>query len=224
MALLAFGTPPVIEARSHRDYAEWLEHRVYDRACAYCLEHARILEIDHVVPEALDQTRSKDPTNLLPACATCNGHTGKWDYHPDLSPRFKCRGDTHGFLALDPRVDDYATLYAVLPDGRVSAHDGEHWTRAEWNASVLFRLNRRTLVLWRRQAMDLARAAEYLVDELERLGTAALPAAATRCDVIVREVAQRLVFFELFEIALSPALLARATEMREGLRGQPRAE
>lgn len=218
MALLDPGPPPEIVARSHRDYLAWIEHWCWDRACAYCLEHARVLELDHVEPESLKPERAKDPTNLLPACATCNGPTGKWDYHPERQPRRKCPDETHGFLALDPRVDDLATLYEVKDDGALDVQPGATYDRAKWNRDVLFRLDRRRLKEWRRQTMDLRQVAEELVAEIAEAGADASGNARRRRDTIVREIAGRWLFFELFEIALSDELTRQLQAMRDELR------
>lgn len=219
MALLDLGDPPDLIPTRHTDYRPWLEHRCYDRACAYCLEHARVVEIDHVEPEALAPERAKDPKNLLPACATCNGPTGKWDYHPRRNPRKKRPHDDHGFLALDPRADDYARLFEVDGEGDLAVRPGPTAERVLWNRDVLFRLNRPKLRQWRKQAQDLARVAEHLVDAVAAQGAMPEAGAIARRDALVREVAQRLLFFELFEIALSEELLAQATAMRDLLRG-----
>ena len=219
MALLDLGVPPAIAAASHRDYVPWLEHRCFDRTCAYCLEHGRVLEVDHVVPFSLAPGRHKDPTNLLPACATCNGPTGKWDYHPTRKPRKRCPTETHGHLPLDPRSDDYAQLYTVRPDGSLEVNDGAEYDRALWNRTVLFRLDRPNLAKWRRTAQDLARAAESLIADVETRGPNVSPAEIDRRDVIVREVAQRLLFFEIFELHLSAELRSQASAMRDALRG-----
>lgn len=217
MALLQLGLPPALVARSHRDYLPWLAHRCYDCACAYCLEQARVLEVDHVVPASLAPLRAKDPMNLLPACATCNGHSGKWDYHPEMRDRNKCPNDDHGYLALDPRADDVAVLFELGPNGSLVARPGPDHDRALWNRDVLLRLNRPKLRTWRRQAQDLATVAEQLV---EAAAVAGAPAEAIRRrDVIAREVATRLLFFELFELPLSDELRALAGSFRDSERG-----
>ncbi len=117
-----------------------------------------MLEVDHVEPESLSPSRAKDPTNLLPACGTCNGPTGKWDYHPQKRPRKKCPTDDHGFLALDPRSDDFASLYEVQPDGKLVVCSGPAEDRALWNRDVLFRLDRPQLKKWRQQTLCSAPA------------------------------------------------------------------
>jgi hypothetical protein len=219
MSLLDLGSHPHIVPSGHRDYLPWLEHRCYDRACAYCLEHARDLEVDHVEPVTLAPKRRRDPTNLLPACGVCNGPTGKWDYHPLSANRKKCPRDTSGHMVLDPRVDDYAQLYALRDDGSLDVTDGLEHERALWNRDVIFRLNRPKLAGWRRQARDLAEAAEHLVAECPRSRADAPALALRRRDTIVREVAQRLLFFEIFELDLSTELRVQATAMRDAMRG-----
>ena len=219
MALLDFGSPPEIKPSSHRDYLPWMAHRCFDRACAYCQENGRVLEVDHVEPESLAPKRKRDPTNLVPACATCNGPTGKWDYHPAQVPRKKCPDDDHGYLALDPRNDDLARLFEVLGDGRLEVKPGPEQGRARWNRDVLFRLNRTKLRDWRKQAQDLLTVAEHLVEVVKTAGSGATAEAVRRRDVMVREVALRLVFFELFELPLSPDLLSLATAVRDAERG-----
>ena len=219
MALLDLGAPPQLTPRSHRDYAPWLAHRCYQRSCAYCLQHGRDLDADHVEPVSLAPLREKDPTNLLPACSYCNGPGGKWDYHPLKSPRLKCAADTHGFFALDPRRDDLAALYEVLNDGRLDVLPGASYDRALWNRDVLLRLNRRNLVIWRADTLRMGAAADHLVELVATQGAAASPKLIVSRDVMVREVSYRLLFFELFEIPLSTAARAQAEAMRDLDRG-----
>lgn len=219
MALLNLGDAPQIEAKSHRDYLPWLAHRCFDRACAYCLEHARVLEVDHVEPESLKPSRAKDPTNLLPACGTCNGATGKWDYHPAKVARKKCPWDAHGFAALDPRSDDVASLYAVTTDGGLDALPGAAHDRALWNRDVLFRLNRRELKKWRRDTLDLVRGAERLVELVAAAADGGAPEVIRNRDLLVRLLADRLLFVELFEVPLTDELRALAFGVRDAQRG-----
>lgn len=219
MALLQLGQPPGLTPRRHTEYRPWLEHACFDRACAYCLEHARDVQIDHVIPESLDDSRRLDPSNLLPVCSTCNGPNGKWDYHPLRAERKRCPNETHAFLPLDPRSDDYAALYTVDPRGALQVQDGADYLRALWNCDVLFRLNRKNLKRWRAEALDLGQAAESLVHEVGRSGGATTPERHHQRDVVVNEVAKRLLFFEIFELPLSPELLALAQARREAERG-----
>lgn len=212
MALLAFGTAPPLLPKSHRCYAPWLERRCYDRACAYCTEHARALQIDHVVPASLAPERSKDPTNLLPACSVCNGPLGKWDYHPAKTGRKKCPGDTHGYPALDPRVDDVAILYNVRHSGELEVNDGEQYLRALWNRDVLFRLNRPKLVAWRKQSLEIAEAARTLADSSPRPATPSTE--GNPLSLLIGLLSQRLLFFELFELPLHEHVRARAEQLR----------
>lgn len=219
MALLDLGEPPELVPLRHTDYRPWLEWACFDRVCAYCLENAQKVEVDHVEPESHAPARVMDPTNLLPACALCNGPHGKWDYHPLRSPRKKCPKDTHGYLALDPRSDDVAELYAVRTDGALDVHDGATYARALWNRDVLFRLNRSKLKQWRAEAQQLAEVAEHLVAEVKAHGDAAPAEQVRRRDVMVGVIAQRLPFFVLFELPLSAELLERAQARRDELRG-----
>jgi hypothetical protein len=216
MALLQLGAAPAIHAKSHRAYLPWLAHRCFDRACAYCLEHARVLEVDHVEPESLNEARAHDPSNLLPACGTCNGPTGKWDYHPLKLPRNKCPKDDHGFYALDPRSDDVAALYAVQADGALDVRPGPAHDRALWNRDVLLRLNRPKLKKWRQQTLDLVAVAEQL---LTLAASGPDPEALRRRDLLVRLIADRLLFIELFEIPMTSALHTLACGVREAERG-----
>jgi hypothetical protein len=218
MALLDFGPPPTIRNATYADYLPWLEHRCFDETCAYCLESRQKLQVDHITPVSLDETLSHDPDNLLPACSTCNGPSGKWDYHPLKSPRKKSPNDVHGYLALNPKRDDVATLYALCPDGSLTVKAGPSHLAALWNRDVLFRLNRPKLKAWRKQALDLAEVAEQLVAAADQPEVTA--EQIRRRDVIVREVAQRLPFFEILDLPLSGPLLSLAQEARErGRRG-----
>lgn len=219
MALLELGTAPAIDAKSHRDYLPWLAHRCFDRACAYCLEHARVLEVDHVEPESLNPVRAKDPTNLLPACGTCNGPTGKWDYHPNKLPRKKCPKDDHGFHALDPRNDDVAALYEIRTDGELDVRPGSAHERALWNRDVLFRLNRPKLKKWRQQTLDLVEGAEQLTEAVAAAGSGVDADAVRRRDLLVRLLADRLLFIELFEVPLTDDLRTLACGVRHAERG-----
>jgi hypothetical protein len=219
MTLLDLGTAPAIDATSHRDYLPWLAHRCFDRACAYCLEHARVLEVDHVEPVSLNPDRAKDPTNLLPACGTCNGATGKWDYHPQKLRRKKCPRDDHGFTALDPRRDDLAVLYGVEDDGELVVRPGEAHERALWNRDVLFRLNRPKLKKWRQQTLELVKGAEHLTEAVAAMGSVVDPGVIGQRDLFVRLVADRLLFIELLEIPLTVDLRALTCAVRDLERG-----
>lgn len=219
MALLELGEPPVLIPRSHTDYAPWLQHRCYDTACAYCAEVAQGKQVDHVVPVSHDDGGKLDPKNLLPACDTCNGAGGKWDYHPLNSNRRKLRADTTGFLPLDPRVDDYALLYEIDPDGTLQPLAGGKHDRAKWNRDVLFRLNRRKLVRWRHQSMQLIEAAERLVVAVTEASESERSDVMQNRDTIITEVARRLLLVELFDVHLSRAL----RELAEAERSRARA-
>jgi len=218
VALLDLQNPPSICPASYRDYLPWLKYACFDRTCAYCIHHLRDLQVDHVEPVSLAPSRKNDPSNLLPTCATCNGPGGKWDYHPKKLTRRKASKDCHGFLALDPRVDDYGKLYEVGASGVLDVKPGDSYERALWNRDVLFRLNRRNLVRWRSQTLKLAEVAEVLVSEVMQ-GSEANLQSIQNCNTLVHEVAQRLLFFELFDLPLSAALQSQALKMRDELRG-----
>ena len=46
----------------------------FDHCCAYCGDRPSFLTIDHVIPRS--QNGTNDPSNLLPACKSCNESKG----------------------------------------------------------------------------------------------------------------------------------------------------
>lgn len=53
--------------------------------CFYCKEEAEDLVLDHAVP--VSRGGSNHPTNLVPACARCNGQKGKLSYYEFVERR-----------------------------------------------------------------------------------------------------------------------------------------
>jgi len=103
--------------------------------CCYCLLREGRPAIDHVEPQALAPQRADSPDNLLFACTTCNRN--KSDYHPAFTERRRLPHDTSGHRALDVRVDDLASLYALGTDGSLHARPGPGQDFAVWQATRL---------------------------------------------------------------------------------------
>jgi hypothetical protein len=208
VALVEIDAPPDVAADHPAVYRPWLLHAFFEQVCAYCGLPGQVVHLDHVEPQAYAPDRYLDPTNLLPACAECNGPSGKWDYHPQQRARRRLRQDRTGFTVLDPRRDDYARLYEIDAMGHIDARPGVDHERALWNAAVLLRLDRRRAREHRRELQDLRDAAEHLLVEgpIERL------------DRLVDVMARRFLFFELYDLPMSPNLGRLARARRDTLR------
>lgn len=64
---------------------------VFRHGCAYCLRTGERLQRDHVIP--LSRGGLDVPTNVVPACASCNAAKGEMDWRAFMA--------AHGF---DPRL------------------------------------------------------------------------------------------------------------------------
>jgi hypothetical protein len=109
-----------------------------------------------------------------------------------------------------------AVLYKVQADGSLDVRPGPAHDRALWNRDVLLRLNRPKLKKWRQQTLELVEVTEQLVTAA---ASRADVDALRRRDLLVRLVAERLLFIELFEIPLTSALCTLACGVRDAERG-----
>ena len=207
MATLLLSNPPEIEGAKYPDFERWLQRNQYDRICCYCVLSNKVLEIEHYIPKSFDSSREHDPLNLLLACATCN--RGKWDYHPDHEARRKQSKATHGFMALDPRSDDYASLIRVqVDDGVLVPLDGVEKERAAWHIGLtLLDLPKRNTD--RKNLLRLHRAAEKIVAKNE--------VDPEVVEVLLNDFARSILFYELWGVPVSDTLRADALGRRREL-------
>lgn len=166
MARLRFSRPPSLSnSARYSQYKSWLLENLSKDICAYCLQQNRNLEVDHFVPKEFNPGLVRAPSNLLPACRSCNGPSGKWDYHPSYAGRKKLPGDRSGFLPFNIRTDNLAALFSVDQNGRLNAIPGPSHTWAAWNIS-LFRLDVAELDSSRAELVEALDSASFLVDKI----------------------------------------------------------
>ncbi len=216
MSVVNLGEPPDLGEVAYPAYRPWLLDGFYARFCAYCVVHSPVIHIDHYEPRGYAPHRVDDPRNLLLACAACNGRGGKGDYHPLHRARTRVPQDASGHYVLDVRRDDLGRMYEVLPSGRLRARPGATEDRASWNIALL-NLDLPAYELTRSEYLETLEAAELLVSELDERGE---PAYRTRCehvlDTLVRYLARRRLFFEVFDVEMSEGLAARIAIVEKG--------
>jgi hypothetical protein len=132
--------PPSLPSGAvYGEYLPWLLENFYDRLCGYCLLTHLSLSVDHFVPQSFDPSLVNDPSNLLPACSTCN--RGKSDYHPQHAGRKRLPTAKHGYLPIDVRNEDFATFYRLEPNGELKTRSANSAERAGWHATGLLKLH-----------------------------------------------------------------------------------
>lgn len=216
MPTVDFGRPPELGAdATYSRYRSWLDRALYMRLCGYCLLRNPHLQIDHFEPQKYAPSKVHDPNNLTLACQACNGRGGKSDYHPLHTGRRRLPEDTSGHSVVDVRVDDFAELFHIGQDGKISAKPGPSKARAEWNI-VLLNLQRDIYDTMRCENLDTLSVAEKTLKELAR-GT------PVDQSVLLQELLEKQVmylgrwlpFFDALGIPLSPELRARVEAARE---------
>lgn len=100
------------------------------------------LEVDHYEPKDMSPGKINSPSNLLPACRSCNGRGGKSDYHPKFANRTK--GKNKNFKIIHPVNDDFHLLFDIMNDGSLKPKAGRHYEKAVQNI-VMLKLNRPSL-------------------------------------------------------------------------------
>jgi len=213
MSRITLGPPPALGATAkYRDYKPWLLEHFVDHVCAYCLLRDLGAEVEHYEPKKYAPGREDDPTNLLLACGNCNGPGGKHDYHPQHAERRRRPNDTSGHLVLDVRVDDYASMMRLRPDGSLDP-TGPESDRAAWNISLL-KLD--LLDEERAKLLALVAAAEMAFEpttnETEARKMALLLAKMTP------DLAGRVLLLEVFDVPISEPLRAHLREHGAPLR------
>jgi hypothetical protein len=137
MATLKLTAPPAPIGRPHYNkYRTWLMDNFYFQMCAYCLISSPAIEIDHYEPQDYARGKVHSPDNLLTACRNCNG-LGKGDFHPLHTSRRKLAGEKIPHFVIDPRKDDYATLFEVSENGSIRGKSGPSKDRADFNLALL---------------------------------------------------------------------------------------
>ena len=215
MPTLDWGPPPAlgVDAR-YEDYRPWLERAFYLRICAYCLIRHPHLHIDHYEPQKYAPLRLHDPTNLLLACSSCNGKSGKSDYHPEHSARTRLPRDTFGHLVMDVRADDFARLFEISAEGEILARPGPFQQRAVWNI-VLLNLRREAYDKLRKENLDDLATAERIVKVLDAGSGGDKQAILEELLAgMVRRIARGRPFFAALGIAITPALMTRVEAVR----------
>lgn len=216
MSVVDLGEPPDLGQVPYTEYRSWLLDSFYSRFCSYCLIRNPVIHIDHYEPRGYAPHRVDDPTNLLLACVACNGRGGKSDYHPLHQRRTRLTQDASGHYVVDVRRDDLGRMYEVLPSGRLRARPGETKGRAVWNIALL-NLDLPSYDAVRREDLDTLDAAELLVhsnDEQE--DEAGRVRREKVLDTLVRYLARRRLFFQVFDVEMSEELAARITAVEKG--------
>ena len=204
--LVDLGPPPPPRERGqpkYGDYKDWLHAAFFDRLCAYCLLHDRFVQIEHIIPQTYNACLAHDPANLLLGCYGCNRQ--KSDYPPLYAARRRLPLDTTGFAVIDVRADDFAELYRVDAAGIISAADGPHKARAEWNVALLG-LDVRYEA--RQRCLRILAAAERCCLSIAR-DDATSGAAEEILVLLLPEVVATALFFKVYGIPFSPELAER---------------
>jgi hypothetical protein len=195
----------------YKAYKDWLLDNYYDHLCSYCLLRDDDAEVDHYEPRGYAPDRVHDPKNLLLACARCNGAGGKSDYHPRHADRWKKRHDTSGHMVIDSRVDDFALLYEIQPNGAIDAKPGISRDRAAWNIALL-KLDLGTADRSRREILGLLQACELAVGHIEAGNQ---PEQYERMLVeLLPQLAGYRLFLRTFGVVISTNLEARLATAR----------
>lgn len=217
MSKVVLGEPPELGDVTYAEYRPWLLEKFYFRFCSYCLlQSPAAIHIDHYEPRAHAPERVNDPTNLLLACAACNGRGGKSDYHPLHEGRTRLPRDASGHHVLDVRRDDLGRMYDVLPSGRLRARAGPSEERAIWNIALL-KLDLPAYEVVRCEYLETLDAVEELLqvnDEPENEG--AREARERVLDTLVGFLARRRLFFDVFDVGMSEALQGRIAAVERG--------
>jgi hypothetical protein len=208
MPVVTLGPAPDFgPAARYSEYRSWLLKHFFDHICSYCLIRNKAVQVDHYEPKVYAPARINDPSNLLLGCPHCNGRACKSDYHPLHASRTSRRDDTTGFSVIDVRVDDFALLFEVTTDGHIRPRPGPNKDRASWNIALL-KLD--FMDDARKSNIKLLRACERAMEGAMDDNNAELRA---RCEQIlldlIPELAQRALFFKVFDIRVTPRLAAR---------------
>jgi hypothetical protein len=195
-----FPIPKGLEGKPYQWYRDWLEINFYEQLCSYCLlQFKQSLQIEHHEPQKYAPDRVNDPSNLLLGCSWCN--SGKKDYHPNHTARNRLPRENRGFTVIDIRAEDFAEIFTLNPDGELSAKPGAQSERVKFNIVDLLRLNIKSYKKMRRRCLEYVETCENLLlldnsnDEIKKV-----------LEVIVRECAERYIFFKAFDVPLSEAL------------------
>lgn len=203
MSGLTFIPPPKgLIGRPYGHSRDWLDINFYEQLCSYCLlQFKETLHIEHHEPQAYNASKINDPSNLLLGCPWCN--SGKSDYHPNHATRRRLPRENRGFSVIDIRIEDFAGIFEICPDGSLRAKNGSEQERVEFNITALLRLNTKSRNERRVRCLDYLYTCEGLLnlnDTNEEIDKA--------INVLVRECAERRLFYKAFDIPLSEALLA----------------
>ena len=207
------GEPPNLGEVRYPAYRPWLDYTFFESICAYCGLLDMGVEIDHFEPKKYAPGRIDDPTNLTLGCARCNGRGGKSDYHPLHHRRTRLPHDQSGFMIVDVRVEDPATLFELQDDGTLTARPGASAAvqdRANRNIALL-KLNRYARCVRRRELLALRDACELLVAQ-QAQGDVGVAAILRR---LLPDLARRLMFFEMYDIPISPRLMGALRVLRK---------
>lgn len=191
-------------------FKPWLLENFFQDLCSYCLQQYATLSVEHYEPQKYAESRINDPTNLLLGCANCQPK--KSDYHPLHTGRRRLPRDTTGFRVLDVRNDDLNEWCEVLPSGELRARGGSTQARAVWNAATLLRLD--LYDQGRKRLLHKLAVTEKLLEALNTGAKQRTPHDEAVLDVLVGELAERLVFFDAFGLAASDALRTLLEERR----------
>ena len=216
MATISLSEPPALSGAKYADYRDWLHTEFFRHVCCYCcLDSSDGTEIEHVIPRSYAPSLIHDPLNLLLVCPKCNNL--KRDYHPSHSMRQKFKFDTTGYLAIDPRSDDYSTLFSLYASsGCISGKND----RAKWNILLFDYHLRENLSEKRRIYLELAKCLDTFLHTTGSPPVSSHPWARVTCDTLAQ---YGYLFLITFEIEMSPALrellLARRIELLSARRG-----
>lgn len=215
MPPVALGPWPLLGPKAKfPQYREWLLEHFFYNLCSYCLLQSDSLEVDHYVPKSYDPSLTDAPSNLLLACSSCNGSSGKWDYHPKHAARKRCKDHVAGYQVIDVRCEDFADMFSVDESGEIRGREGsKEQDRANWNIGLLG-LDRRASA--RRDTMRMLRACERGVaalDDPNRVGLRDV--VEPMLNDLLPQLRQRALFFRVFGLRMSSALEKRLAELSQ---------
>jgi hypothetical protein len=204
MALFFMSEPPDLgQFSKYNDYKDWLLTNFYYYLCSYCLLCNPNVQIDHYEPLSYASDREHDPQNLLLACPTCNGSSGKGDYHPKHDKRRRKANDNTGYFVADIRVDNFGDLFCIDPmTGALKSSLGPERERSAWNITLL-KLDLPFKNEARKELCEAASVCEELIAAIEKgadnPNRDAMQAALNHLLSYLRK--QRL-FFTIYDIKL----------------------
>lgn len=138
----------------------------FHQRCGYCGDHDffsdSFYEIDHFVPQKIDENRKNDYSNLVYSCRSCNNSKrAKWPTGDTNKPNNGKQG------WIDPCDSAYATHFERISDGSVmSTSELGQWM---WKALALGNPIHRLKWMLEQLRLELVKTDTLVIEDLEEL-------------------------------------------------------